>query len=105
MSKLIKVFLFAFLFAPFTSVLDDAGQVTKDAVLGDWDAATKRFLQKIAPAPIFTKWILNLWGDKDFITPVGPTDVGGKIRKTFKKGDVQIFCTEEIKISQFCFWY
>ena len=77
-----------FLFAPFTSVLDDAGQVTKDAVLGDWDAATKRFLQKIAPAPIFTKWILNLWGDKDFITPVGPTDVGGKIRKTFKKGDV-----------------
>ena len=77
-----------FLFAPFTSVLDDAGQITKDAVLGEWDAATKRFLQKIAPAPIFTKWILNLWGDKDFVTPVGPTDIGGKIRKTFKKGDV-----------------
>ena len=46
-----------FLFAPFTSILDDAGQVTKDAIMGDWDAAQKRFLQKIAPAPIFTKFI------------------------------------------------
>ena len=75
-----------FLFAPFTSILDDAGQITKDAIMGDWDAAQKRFLQKIAPAPIFSKFILNLFGDSDFITPVGPTDIGSKIKKTFKKG-------------------
>ena len=75
-----------FLFAPFTSILDDAGQVTKDAIMGDWDAAQKRFLQKIAPAPIFTKFILNLFGDSDFLTPVGPTDIGSKVKKTFKKG-------------------
>ena len=75
-----------FLFAPFTSILDDAGQITKDAIMGNWDAAQKRFLQKIAPAPIFTKFIANLFSDSDFITPVGPTDVGSKIKKTFKKG-------------------
>ena len=75
-----------FLFAPFTSILDDAGQVTKDAVLGDWDAATKRFMQKIAPAPIFTKFITNLFTDGDYISPVKETDIGGKIKKTFKKG-------------------
>jgi len=75
-----------FLFAPFTSILDDAGQITKDAIMGDWDAAHKRFLQKIAPAPIFTKFILNLFGDSDFLTPVGPTDIGSKVKKTFKKG-------------------
>jgi GH24 family phage-related lysozyme (muramidase) len=75
-----------FLFAPFTSILDDAGQVTKDAIMGDWDAAQKRFLQKIAPAPIFTKFIMNLFSDKDYITPVGSTDIGSKIKKTFKRG-------------------
>lgn len=75
-----------FLFAPFTSILDDAGQVGKDVVLGDWDAAIKRFMQKIAPAPIFTKFITNLFSDTDFISPVSDTDLGGKIKKSFSKG-------------------
>ena len=70
-----------FLFAPFTSILDDAGQVGKDAVMGDWDAALKRFMQKIAPAPIFTKFITNLFSDTDFVSPVSDTDLGGKIKK------------------------
>ena len=54
--------------------------------MGDWDAALKRFMQKIAPAPIFTKFITNLFSDTDFVSPVSDTDLGGKIKKTFKKG-------------------
>jgi len=28
-------------------------------------------MQRIAPAPIFTKWVSSLFADKDFVTPVG----------------------------------
>ena len=59
-----------FLFAPFTSILTDAGKVVQDSWVGDWDKALKRFMQRIAPAPIFTKWVTSLFSDKDFITPV-----------------------------------
>ena len=43
-------------------------------------------MQKIAPAPIFTKFITNLFSDTDFISPVSDTDLGGKIKKSFSKG-------------------
>jgi lysozyme len=89
-----------FLFAPFFSVLTDSGKVAQDAWIGDWDAALKRFMQRIAPAPIFTKWVTSLFSDKDWVTPVSSAvgNIPGMKRGGYINGGVPIPHVEEKSI-------
>jgi len=73
-----------YLFAPGFNILTDLGIVGKDFALGDWDKATRRLFQRIAPGPIFQNWISKLFtGD-----PVQPINDLTSIRQNFNKGDV-----------------
>jgi len=77
-----------FLFAPSFSILTEGGQVAKDVADKNYDSALNRFLQRIAPAPIFTKWIRSLFTDEDVVTPVkSPLN---NFRQNFNKGDVVV---------------
>jgi|TARA_E500000318_G_scaffold102184_1_gene106308 hypothetical protein len=68
-----------YLFAPAFSILTDVGDITKDAALGDFEKAWKRFSERIAPLPTWRRWISKLWGDDDFVTPIPQSSINKKI--------------------------
>ena len=73
-----------YLFAPGFNILTDLGIVGKDFAMGDWDKATRRLFQRIAPGPIFQNWVSKLFtGD-----PVQPINDLTAIRERFNTGDV-----------------
>ena len=73
-----------YLFAPGFNVLTDIGFVAKDAAMGDWDKASRRFFQRIAPGPIFQSWIKKLWSDDSY----QPVNDFTNIRQNFNQGDI-----------------
>ena len=51
-------------FAPAFQVARGAGEVVQATVLGDFDKASRKFNQDIAPFPNWRNWISKLWTDK-----------------------------------------
>jgi len=74
-----------FLFAPFFSILTDAGDVAKQTYKGNTDKATQIFLERIAPLPTWRKWIGKLFPDYDIATTV-PKSRLDEFRENFNIG-------------------
>ena len=75
-----------YLFAPVFSILKDAGNIPKEVYKGNNDKALQIFSERIAPLPTWRRWIMKLFPDKDFITPVKQKDFKNRLK--FNKGDI-----------------
>ena len=68
-----------YLFAPFFSILTDAGDVAKETYKGNTDKATQIFMERLAPLPTWRRWIMKLFPDADFVTDIPQSTVNQKI--------------------------
>lgn len=68
-----------YLFAPFFSIITDAGDVAKETYKGNTDKATQIFMERIAPLPTWRRWVMKLFPDADFVTDIPQSTVNQKI--------------------------
>jgi GH24 family phage-related lysozyme (muramidase) len=75
-----------YLFAPFFSILNETGNIAKETYKGNTDKAMEIFSEKIAPLPTWRRWVMKLFPESEFTTPVSETKVSDRLK--FATGDV-----------------
>jgi len=75
-----------YLFAPFFSILNETGNIAKETYKGNTDKAMEIFSEKIAPLPTWRNWIMKLFPETDFTTPIKDIQAGDRLK--FATGDV-----------------
>jgi hypothetical protein len=75
-----------YLFAPFFSILNETGNIAKETYKGNTDKAMEIFSEKIAPLPTWRRWIMKLFPETDFTTPIKDIQAGDRLK--FATGDV-----------------
>jgi hypothetical protein len=75
-----------YLFAPFFSILNETGNIAKETYKGNTDKAMEIFSERIAPLPTWRRWIMKLFPETDFTTPIKDIQAGDRLK--FATGDV-----------------
>jgi len=75
-----------YLFAPFMSILTDIGDIAKETYKGNTDKAFTKFSERIAPLPTWRRWVMKLFPETKFTTPVSETKASDRLQ--FATGDL-----------------